>query len=250
MKLRNFYLLAYAIPAALALACFYGLLPLLRALGLADYPAFFAGMALPGAAMLAGALYIFRREGHPWTWPAFAERMRLGRLDKAGVRGLLAVLGWAVGSNLLISGLLQLGGVYRLLPMPANLPAILDPRLVPDSAMLHAAWGGDIRGQWGVLLITGLWLFIFNILGEELWWRGILLPLHEQSSGSRAWLVQGLLWTLFHVFKYWSLPVLLPVCLVIPYMAQKLKNNTPGLWAHFIINGSMLIPLTLAVLGK
>lgn len=250
MKRSNLYLLYYAVPAALALACFYGLIPLLTGLGLADFPAYLVSMALPLASMLAAALWIYRREGRPWAWPAFAERMRLGRMDAPARRGLLALLGWALGSNLLIGGLMQIGQVYKYIPLPANLLPIQDPRLIPDSAMLHAAWGGDIRGQWWVLVVVALWLFIFNILGEELWWRGILLPKHEEAHGKNAWIVQGILWTLFHVFKYWSMPVLLPLCLAIPYVSQKLKNNTPAIWAHFIVNSTMLIPLTLAILGK
>lgn len=243
-------LLYFAVPAALAALGFYGLLPLLQGLGWAEFPAYLVSMGLPLAMMLAAALWFYAREGNPWTWSAFKTRMRLGPMQLREWRFLLAVLGWTVGSNVLIGVLLNLGQVYTRLPLPARLPTIQDPRLVPDTAMMHAAWGGDIRGQWGLVLVVFLWLVIFNILGEELWWRGILLPRQEQAHGKHAWWVQGLLWTLFHAFKYWAMPGLLPGCLAMPFMAQRLKNNTPVLIAHLLLNSTILIPLIAAVLGR
>lgn len=45
------------------------------------------------------------------------------------------------------------------------------------------------------------------------------------------------------------MPALLPVCLALAFMAQRTKNTTPVILAHFLINGSMLILIVMAVLG-
>lgn len=231
------------------LVCFYGLIPLLQSAGLADFPAYLLGMGLPLGLLLAAALWLVHQEGHPLSWSAFAARLRLGRMNSRDWRTLLAVLAWSVGTNVLIGGLMMLAKVYDWLPLPGNLLAIQDPRILPTSQILHAAWGGDIRGQWGIVILVAVWLFVFNILGEELWWRGYLLPRQELASGSRAWVIQGVYWTLFHAFKYWAMPALLPVCLALAFMAQRTKNTTPVILAHFLINGSMLILIVMAVLG-
>ncbi|MFP4323970.1 MAG: type II CAAX prenyl endopeptidase Rce1 family protein [Anaerolineales bacterium] len=40
-----------------------------------------------------------------------------------------------------------------------------------------------------------------NIIGEELWWRGYILPIQERAFGKWAWLINGLLWiVVFHAF--------------------------------------------------
>jgi membrane protease YdiL (CAAX protease family) len=46
-----------------------------------------------------------------------------------------------------------------------------------------------------------LWLpffFFFNIVGEELWWRGFILPRQEPVFGRRTWVLQGVLHGFFH----------------------------------------------------
>ena len=53
-------------------------------------------------------------------------------------------------------------------------------------------------------------MLIFNIVGEELWWRGYIFPRQEKQHGRFTWVLHGLLWTLFHAFKWWDLIGLVP----------------------------------------
>jgi membrane protease YdiL (CAAX protease family) len=78
---------------------------------------------------------------------------------------------------------------------------------------------------------------MLNIFGEELWWRGYILPRQELQLGRYTWLVHGILWAWFHVFKWWTIPALMIVCLVAPFVAQKTKNTYPGIISHLIVNG-------------
>lgn len=249
MNQKPLYLAYYALPAALAGVAFYILIPLLKSAGLADFPAYLTALALPLGTLLAGALWTARRAGYLNSWRALTDGLRYRRMDRDGWRGFLGALGWSIGGSVLISAGLQLVNFYRWLPLPAGLLPIQDPRVTASAEVMQAAWGGDLHGKWGLLLIFLLWLVIFNTLGEELWFRGILLQLHEEAHGSRAWLIQGGLWALFHLFKYWAIPGLLPMCFALPYMSQKLKNNTPALLAHLLINCIALLPLAMAVFG-
>jgi len=61
-------------------------------------------------------------------------------------------------------------------------------------------------------------------------------------------LVHGTMWALFHAFKYWAWLGLLPVTLVLSFVAQKRKNTWPGIITHFVINGISLIPIIAAIL--
>jgi membrane protease YdiL (CAAX protease family) len=92
-------------------------------------------------------------------------------------------------------------------------------------------------------------MLFFNITGEELWWRGYILLRQELSQGCWAWLIHGVLWTLFHAFKWWDLLNLLPVCLLISYAAQRTKNNWIPCIAHYLFNGLGFLVVLLAVLG-
>lgn len=61
--------------------------------------------------------------------------------------------------------------------------------------------------------------------------------------------MHGLLWWGFHAFKWWDLLPILPVTLLISYVAQRTQNTMPGIISHALFNGVALIPLLLTVSG-
>ena len=94
-------------------------------------------------------------------------------------------------------------------------------------------------------------MLFFNIFGEELWWRGYVLPRQAKHFGKYACdLFHGLLWTLFHAFKWWDLIGLLPVCLSLSYVAQRRQSTWPGNIAHLLFNGLGFIGLMVIMLGS
>ena len=88
-------------------------------------------------------------------------------------------------------------------------------------------------------------VLFFNIVGEELWWRGYILPRQELTHGKITWLIHGTLWACFHMFKWWAVPFMLITCQIIPFVAQKTKNTWPGMINHIIINGAGAIMAAL-----
>lgn len=103
-------------------------------------------------------------------------------------------------------------------------------------------------GRYWILLI---WLpyWLFNIMGEEILWRGVILPRQEISFGKYAWIIQGLGWGLFHVAFGWQLLVtLIPILFVQSYIVQKRKNSWIGVLIHAGINGPSFIAISLGLL--
>ena len=88
-----------------------------------------------------------------------------------------------------------------------------------------------------------------NILGEELLWRGFILPRQEIRHGRWAWLVHGVQWTLYNLFKPWEFLMLLPGCLPYAALSQWSKNIWPAIIVRTVFNGLGVILLTLAVMG-
>jgi membrane protease YdiL (CAAX protease family) len=37
-------------------------------------------------------------------------------------------------------------------------------------------------------------------VGEELWWRGYVLPRQELAFGRATWVIHGILWSVIHLF--------------------------------------------------
>lgn len=92
-------------------------------------------------------------------------------------------------------------------------------------------------GQWWILAV---WLpfFAINIMGEEILWRGVILPRQEAAFSNRAWLANGLGWLGFHLaFGPTMLFILWPTTLIIPYIVQRRANSWIGVLIHGALNG-------------
>ena len=82
--------------------------------------------------------------------------------------------------------------------------------------------GMNMSGRWDIFAMMAVCLIVLNIGGEELWWRGIILPRQELAFGKWAWLVNGLLWDLFHFFYHSN------AASVVSYMAGDLADRLRG----------------------
>ncbi len=98
------------------------------------------------------------------------------------------------------------------------------------------------------LFLAWLPYFFFNIVGEELMWRGYLLPRQSATLGRYAWVFNGILWAIFHVGIGWRIAiVLLPIEFVVPYVVQKRQNTWLGIIIHGLYNGSGFVMVALGV---
>ncbi len=240
--------LAFGIPTVAMAISFHWAIPALQALGLTPFESMIVAYVVPMALMFTAALVMYHEvDGYPLARRAFSRRFRYPRLTlKAGLQGVglfvAVMLGYGLFNGVSL-WLIEQGWIG----LPDNLLPFFDPRIGLSAAVLNETVGGQIAGNWSVVILYAI-MFIFNVVSEELWWRGYILPRQELRHGRFTWVLHGLLWTLFHVFKWWDLIGLLPVCLGIAYVSQRTKNNWPAFIAHFLFNGLALIIITTAVI--
>jgi membrane protease YdiL (CAAX protease family) len=99
------------------------------------------------------------------------------------------------------------------------------------------------------ILLVWLPYWVLNIMGEEVLWRGVLLPGQETVSGKRAWLINGAGWSIFHLSFGWQLLVtMIPVLFILPYVVQKTRNSWTGVIIHAVINGPSFIAIAFGVM--
>ena len=189
---------------------------------------FIAGTLIALLPMIVYTLFRVRREG-AISLQDFAEHLRMKRLHAADARWVMGgLIGMAVASGVLL-------GIAR----------ILDPNFLPTPPFMEVPSGNLF---W--IFLGWIPLFICNILGEELLWRGYLLPRQELVFGKSAWLVNALLWLLFH----WSINLptmvmILPTTLIVPWIVQRRQNTWVGILIHGIFNalGFILTVMGLAL---
>lgn len=180
------------------------------------------GVFLP---LLATALVMLRQEGvGVWTNPRRLWLRKMEAIDWAwSVAGIAAVA--AFGATALT--LMQLWwGDVRLGPSFLTMTP-----LTPGRYWILAAW---------------LPYWALNILGEEILWRGVILPRQERAFGRWAWVANGGGWLLFHVaFGTAILATLWPMLFILPYLVQRQRNSWIGVVIHAGINGPGFIAAAL-----
>jgi hypothetical protein len=120
------------------------------------------------------------------------------------------------------------------------------PNRRPVESKPSSAATVKIAIYYAVVLLFG------NIAGEELWWRGYLLPRQEVASGRIAWLYHGLFWAGFHLFiqtTAWDLIRMMPTCCALAFVAQHRKNSWPGIFAHTVGNLGIMIGIVRGVIA-
>lgn len=96
--------------------------------------------------------------------------------------------------------------------------------------------------------LLAIWFpyWVLNIMGEEILWRGVILPRQEVSFGKIAWIFHGLCWGLFHIAFGWQLLVtLLPILFIQSFVVQKQKNTWIGVIIHSGLNGPSFLAIAL-----
>jgi membrane protease YdiL (CAAX protease family) len=232
-------LIFFGVPTLAASFSFHVVMPALIEGGVLPFYANSVALIVPLAGLLVAALVAYRLEGNPLTWSALATRFRWRRMDGRAWFWTLGV--WVL--QLAIWFLLQKLSAWLIaqgiMPVPQNLPAFIEPGGEVSGAVYDQAAGG-LKANWA-FVFTSLAVLVFNILGEELWWRGYILPRQELALGKWTWLVHGLMWTGFHAYKWWDLLSLLPLCLGLSYVVCRLRNNTPGLIMHTLQKADFFI---------
>lgn len=243
-------LLYFGIPAITVTFVVYVIMPFLDQKGIPVFYNYLVVYAtIPMLGLISAAVIAFYREGGSISWNAFKKRFRLRPMDK---RAWL----WTIGLTLfmiLSAGLLTFTArwlaSFDLFAPPAYWPSELKP-----SAQSGAGTNSvpteflqvPLAGNWWVLVVVFISLVIATI-GEELWWRGYILPRQELVHGKWTWVIHGVLWDAFHLFAPWNLILILPGSLALSFVAYRLKNTWPGMIAHGLANG--LLVLIVVVLG-
>ena len=159
-------------------------------------------------------------EQHSLRWSRLREALwlrqpRSPRTGQVDGRIWLIVIPLLLGTA--IEGLL-------VIPSPANrdLGKFLSSHA--GEAMFSGAWG-----LYGLVLT----LLVFNtVLGEELLFRGVLLPRMHGAFGDRDWVANGVLFAAYHLHEPWVIPTTLLDTLFIAYPTKRYQSAWIGVAVH------------------
>jgi len=212
-------------PGLYGIIAYYVLFPSLTQLGISQENAYNTAHLTVFILLFLLTIIALRIEGWPLSWETLKERLRFKRMDSTAWKWTLSFLLLYLMLGLVLNTLAQF--VYEFFgfwPPDADIPLTNIPFL--------------------------LIVFIANIISEELWWRGYILPRQELEHGKFAWIVNGILWSFFHIFKWWAVPFLLLKQWMLPFIAQRTKNTTPPFLIHFMSNGLGIVLIIIPLLSS
>ncbi len=86
--------------------------------------------------------------------------------------------------------------------------------------------------NWGWVALVALMAFLNTVIGEELLFRGFLLPRMQGRFGRADWLVNGLLFGLYHLHVPWAIPNALLDTLILAYPARRYRSALLSIAVH------------------
>lgn len=180
--------------------------------------------------LLLAAYYIIRSEGLTFTRETWRDRLRFRKMN--GGDWL-----WSLGGMIVIGicGVLLMRVIEQFVGQVDSQPPFMDfEPLTPGRYWILALW-------------FPYW--ILNIMGEEILWRGVLLPRQEVIFGKNTWIIHGILWGIFHIAFGWHiLLTVVPILFIQSYIVQRRKNSWIGVVIHALVNGPSFIAISFGYL--
>jgi membrane protease YdiL (CAAX protease family) len=168
--------------------------------------------------VLAAGLVFHEQRTFRWSVLREALWLRSPQSPKTGKVG--GKLWWIVVPITLGLGFEELVSITP--PLNRNLGEFLGTDAA--ESMFHGSWG------WFAVCVA---MFVLNtVLGEELLFRGVLLPRMSDAFGKADWVANGLLHTTYHWHMPWSIPASFVDMFLVAYPARRYRSALLSITVH------------------
>ena len=159
-------------------------------------------------------------------------------IKKLSVKQWLICLGIMIVGIILSSTVSPLVEYFKELPglsIPDYMPFWLNPSIDPMNTDINILSPNfTLKGNYLVVVIMSLCLLL-NILAEEIYFRGWLLP-KMQNFGKWSWVLNGFLFALYHTFQLWLFPMIFVLSLATTLTVYLSKSILPAFVTHIVAN--------------
>ncbi len=269
----------FGVPALVFAFLFHWLGPNLQEAGVSWWRIFHLLLILPLACMFMSSLIGAVFDQRSTSWNCLVQRLRLSAPSAAVLLWAAALSGFMYGGNW--ADLLAVAASWLALwkekaKQKWMFVAILIGMLVKRYASLFQStlesikffdasgfhheffshfgpkdfMGIPLHGTWWLLIYYAVLILVCNIGGEELWWRGYVLPRQELAFGRIAWVVHGIAWSLFHLFMQptlWDTIRMAISGVALSFVAQRTRSTWPGIVGHSFGNLPFFLSLVSGV---
>jgi membrane protease YdiL (CAAX protease family) len=208
---------------------------------------------LSGPNALIRALIIALTAGLVWQ---FVLVMALVRREQGSLRpSVLKDALWLRAPRAPRTG--RRGGKLWLVVIPLIVATAVEGLLVipgPEARDLFEFLGSDagenlLAGSWGWFAVIAAMVAFNTALGEELLFRGYLLPRMNGRFGRRDWLANGVFFATYHLHTPWAIPTTLLDTFILSYPSKRYRSALIGIAIHSA-QSILVLGLVLALVLK
>ncbi|MDH4144639.1 MAG: CPBP family intramembrane metalloprotease [Acidimicrobiia bacterium] len=106
------------------------------------------------------------------------------------------------------------------------------------------------QGAWGWFAVIALFVVFNTIIGEELLFRGVLLPRIKDAFGRADWVANGVLFAIYHLHQPWSMPSsLVEGVFLEAYPSRRFRSAWMGIIVHSLQSVFVLTIVFALVVG-
>ena len=196
----------------------------------------FAGSFVLFLPLFITTFLLLRADGCKMDFHHISSALNFKRITKNDVKYLvIGMIAAVVLCGLIIAGLLLFVDSFTVNSLYSVSPIKVSP----------------LRGNqlWFVLFLPIF--FFFNYMGEEVLWRGYILPRQSIAKyGKYAVIINALYHCVFHfVFGWKPLLMMFPIMILMPYIVSKTKNTWTSVIIHFLIGAPSQVMVILGIMG-
>lgn len=103
----------------------------------------------------------------------------------------------------------------------------------------------QFKGAWSVLGLMVIFGIFNTFLGEEFVFRGVLLPKMESVFGKFDWVMNGVLFGLYHLHQPWGILASIISGMLFAWSGKHFKSN----WFPIILHSGQTVLITFMILG-
>jgi len=130
-------------------------------------------------------------------------------------------------------------GLLRVMPFMAD----------AEYTHIESLMAPEFRGKWYLLTIAFVSSIFNYLLGEELFFRGVLLAKMEGAFGKWDWAVNGVLFASYHLHKLPEIPIFIVGSIFYSLLNKRYKSFYPGLIIHGVEAIHLFLVIYLFVAG-
>lgn len=172
-------------------------------------------------AVLVGVLVVREQGSLRWELVRDALWLRAPRSPRTGRVG--GRVWWVVAPFTLVFAVAHL---LPVLPHPEG----------RDLGLLLSSPDGEalLQGSWGWFALIAAMFVLNTAVGEELLFRGYLLPRMQSAFGRRDWVVNGLLFAAYHLHVPWAAPGALVDAVALSFSSRRYRSALVGIAVHSV----------------